>query len=259
MRLIHPRVPAVPEPAAESAGISSRDGGDLDLAGLAHAYAYPGGPWLRVNMVASADGATWLAGLSGGLSGKGDRKVFGVLRGLADVILAGAETVRSEGYGPARPRESWRALREGRPAAPVIAVVSGRLELDFTSPLFTEAEPGARTIVVTCGAAPADRRAQAARHADVIVAGDERVDLAAAVKALAERGLERVLCEGGARINGQLAAAGLIDELCLTVSPLLVGGGAVRVLDGPDVLTGLRLVHVLEEDGFLFTRYVRSS
>ncbi|GAA3128876.1 pyrimidine reductase family protein [Planomonospora alba] len=247
MRLIHPVPPSGPAP------------GDLDPAGLARLYAYPGGPWLRVNMVASADGGTWLAGLSGGLSGAGDRRVFGVLRGLCDVILAGAETVRSEGYGPARPRESWRALREGRPAAPAIAVLTRRLELDLDSPLFTEAEPGARTIVVTCEAAPADRRARAARHADVIVAGDGRVDLAAAVEALGERGLERVLCEGGARINGQLAAADLVDELCLTVSPMLVGGSAVRVLDGPDVLTRLRLAHVLEEDGFLFTRYVRSS
>ncbi|GGL26297.1 dihydrofolate reductase family protein [Planomonospora parontospora] len=243
MRLLHPAPPS---------------GTDAD-ADLALAYAYPGPRCVRVNMVASADGGIWLKGLSGGLSGTGDRRVFGVLRGLADVILAGAETVRSEGYGPARPRESWRALREGRPAAPAIAVVTRSLELDLDSPLFTEAEPGARTIVVTCGAAPADRRARAAGRADVIVAGDDRVDLAAALGQLAERGLGRVLCEGGARINGQLAAADLVDELCLTVSPMLVGGSAARVLDGPDVLTRLRLAHVLEEDGFLFTRYVRSS
>ncbi|MBG0818075.1 pyrimidine reductase family protein [Planomonospora sp. ID82291] len=241
MRLLHPAPPA-----------------DADV-DLALAYAYPGPRCVRVNMVASADGGIWLKGLSGGLSGAGDRRVFGVLRGLADVILAGAETVRSEGYGPARPRESWRALRAGRPAAPTIAVVTRGLELDLDSPLFTEAEPDARTIVVTCAAAPADRRARAARHADVIVAGDDRVDLAAAVGELGERGLGRILCEGGARINGQLAAADVIDELCLTVSPVLVGGSAARVLAGPDVLARLRLAHVLEEDGFLFTRYVRSS
>ncbi|WP_433240528.1 pyrimidine reductase family protein [Streptosporangium sp. CA-135522] len=238
MRLIHPTA-----------------SGDVDLA---RAYAYPDGRCVRVNMVASADGGTWLEGLSGGLSGKGDRRVFGVLRGLADVVMAGAATVRAEGYGPARPRESWRPLREGRSAAPPVAVVTRRLDLDLAAPLFTEAEPDARTIVVTCEAAPRERRAEAARHAEVIVAGHERVDLAAAVEELGRRGLERVLCEGGPKINAQLAAAGLVDELCLTLSPMLVGGDAARVLDGPASLTRLRLVHILEEEGFLFTRYIRS-
>ncbi|WP_068924833.1 pyrimidine reductase family protein [Planobispora rosea] len=241
MRLIHPVTAGEPAP-------------DPDLARL---YTYPEGPCLRVNMVASADGGTWLDGLSGGLSGRGDKRIFGVLRGLADVVMAGAATVRAEGYGPARPRESWRGLREGRPAAPPVAVVTRGLELDLSSPLFTEAEPDARTIVVTCGAAPAERRAEVARHADVIVAGDDRVDLAAAVRQLAVRGLGRVLCEGGATLNGQLAAAGLVDELCLTVSPMLVGGTSSRILDGPGALSRLRLAHVIEEQGFLFTRYVR--
>ncbi|MFJ2029844.1 pyrimidine reductase family protein [Streptosporangium sp. NPDC087985] len=237
MRLIHP-------------GSS----GDVDLA---QAYAYPDGPCVRLNMVASADGGAWLEGLSGGLSGKGDRRVFGVLRGLADVVVAGAETVRAEGYGPARPRESWRPLREGRPAAPPVAVVTRRLDLDLASPLFTEAEPDARTIVITCDAAPRERREEAARHAEVIVAGHERVDLTSAVEELGRRGLGRVLCEGGPNLNAQLAAAGLIDELCLTLSPTLIGGDAARVLNGPASLTRLRLAHVLEEEGFLFTRYVR--
>ncbi|MEV8632515.1 pyrimidine reductase family protein [Streptosporangium sp. NPDC051023] len=227
---------------------------DVDLA---RAYAYPEGRCVRLNMVASADGGTWLEGLSGGLSGSGDRRVFGVLRGQADVVLAGAATVRAEGYGPARPRESWRELRRGRSAAPPIAVLTRRLDLNLASPLFAEAEPDARTIVITCEAAPRDRREEAARHAEVIVAGGDRVDLAAALGELAARGLERVLCEGGPKINAQLAAADLVDELCLTVSPMLIGGDAARVLDGPGSLTRLRLAHVLEEDGFLFTKYVR--
>ncbi|GAB2454981.1 pyrimidine reductase family protein [Streptosporangium sandarakinum] len=245
MRLIHP-VPAS----------GPADDAEPDLAEL---YAYPGDRWLRVNMVASADGGTWLDGASGGLSGRGDRKVFGVLRGLADVVVTGAATVRAEGYGPARPRKSWAALRAGRTAVPPIAVVTASLELDLSGPLFTEAGPDARTIVVTCEAAPRDRRAEAARHAEVIVTGRDRVDLALAVKELGGRGLGRVLCEGGAKLNAQLAAAGLIDELCLTVSPLLIGGDAARVLDGPASLTRLRLAHVLEDEGFLLTRYVREG
>ncbi|WP_248965860.1 pyrimidine reductase family protein [Sphaerisporangium perillae] len=227
---------------------------DVDLA---DAYAYPRRDWLRLNMVAGADGGTWLKGVSEGLSGKGDRRVFGVLRGLADVVLAGAATVRTEAYGPARPRPSWRELREGRPLAPPIAVITRRLDLDLASPLFTEAEPYARTIVITTERAPKDRREEAARYADVIVAGDDRVDMALAVAALSERGLGRILCEGGPRINGQLAAAGLVDELCLTISPLLTGGDAARILNGPASSTPLNLSHVLEEEGFLFCKYTR--
>ncbi|MEV4895061.1 pyrimidine reductase family protein [Nonomuraea sp. NPDC055795] len=216
---------------------------------LVQAYAYPEGrPWLRVNMVASADGAAWLKGLSGGLSSKGDRRVFGVLRGLADVILAGAATVRTEGYGPAK-------RRPGRQVPPPIAVITRRLDLDLGSPLFTEAE--SPTIVITCEAAPADRRAAAGRQAEVILAGADRVDMPLAVQALRERGLDRILCEGGPRLNAQLAAADLIDELCLSVSPLLVGGTAARILNGESANVGLTLAQVLEEDGVLFNRYVR--
>ncbi|GGK72413.1 hypothetical protein Sme01_08190 [Sphaerisporangium melleum] len=233
--------------------------GPADEVDLAHAYAYPEQRWLRLNMVSGADGGAWLKGVSEGLSGKGDRRVFGVLRGLADVVLAGASTVRTEAYGPARPRPSWRELRVGRPAAPPIAVITRRLDLDLAGPLFTEAEPYARTIVITTERAPQDRRDEAARYADVIVAGDERVDLPLAVEALRERGLGRVLCEGGPRINGQLAAAGLVDELCLTISPLLTGGDAARILNGPPAHVPLRLAQVLEEDGYLFCRYIREQ
>lgn len=226
--------------------------GDVDLAA---AYAYPGERWLRLNMVASADGGIAVEGLSGGLSGEGDRRVFGVLRGLADVVLAGAATVRAEGYGPARPRASWGPLREGRPPAPPIAVISGRLALDLAAPLFTEAT--VPTIVITTESAPEALRRRAAEVADVVVAGGDRVDPARALAALRERGLGRVLCEGGPRINAQLAAAGLVDELCLTVSPALIGGQAARVLDGPASHTPLTLAHVLEQDGFLFCKYTR--
>lgn len=231
--------------------------GSADDVDLAEAYAYPCDAWLRLNMVAGADGGAWLKGVSEGLSGKGDRRVFGVLRGLADVVVAGAATVRTEGYGPARPRASWRELREGRPLVPPIAVITRRLDLDLASPLFTEAEPYARTIVITTERAPKDRRDEAARHAEVIVAGDDRVELSRAVEELRERGLGRMLCEGGPRVNAQLAAAGLVDELCLTISPLLAGGDAARILNGPASNVRLRLSHVLEEEGFLFCKYTR--
>ncbi|HEY9522208.1 MAG TPA: pyrimidine reductase family protein [Thermopolyspora sp.] len=223
------------------------------------AYAYPDGPWLRLNMVCSADGGAWLKGLSGGLSSEGDQHIFMTLRGLADVVLAGAATVRAEGYGPVKPRPSWDGLRVGRPPTPPLALVTRRLDLDLGSTLFTETEPYARTIVITTESAPRDRLDEAATKADVIIAGADRVDLTLALALLRERGHRRVLCEGGPRLNGQLTAAGLVDELCLTVNPMLVGGGASRILNGTSVHTRLDLVHVLEEDGFLFCRYVRKT
>ena len=197
-----------------------------DLAAL---YAYPAGldrAWVRANMIESADGAAEVNGLSGGLSGPADRQVFGVLRALADVVLVGAGTARDEKYQPARVRPGWAGLRDGRPAAPPIAVLTGGLDLDLAGPLLTGPAPDARTIVITGGMTPAGRRAAAAAHADVIVAGERQVDLAAAIAALAERGHRRILAEGGPRLLGQLAAAGLLDELCLTVSPVLTGGRA---------------------------------
>lgn len=241
--------------------------GDGDTVDLAAAYAYPPaleeapGRWLRANMVASVDGAATLKGLSGGLSTEEDRRLFHLLRGLADVVLVGAGTVRAEGYGPAKPREEWAALRTGRPPSPPIAVITRMLDMDLSGPMFTQAPPHARTIVVTTEAAPARRRAEAARHADIAIAGADRVELTTAVAALSGRGLRRILAEGGPRLLGQLAAAGLLDELCLTVSPVLVGGAAFRIMTGSTLPSPqqLRLMHVLESRGSLFCRYVRDK
>ncbi|MDA0634258.1 pyrimidine reductase family protein [Nonomuraea sp. MCN248] len=230
--------------------------GPEDDPDLVRAYAYPEGrPWLRLNMVVSADGAAWDQGLSGGLSGRADKRVFGVLRGLADVVLVGAATVRAEGYGPVKPRESWRVLRAGGPAAAPLAIVSRGLDLDFDAPLFREAV--SPTLVITCESAPEDRRKAAAAAGEVILAGGEEVDPRRAVAGLHARGLTRVLCEGGPRLNAQFAAAGLVDELCLSVSPLLLGGDAARILDGEPSRARLELRQVLEEEGVLFCRYVR--
>jgi riboflavin biosynthesis pyrimidine reductase len=235
-----------------------------DLPGL---YAYPAGSgaWVRAGMVASADGAASVDGQSGGLSGPPDRVVFGLLRSLADVILVGAATVAAEGYRPARVAPRWAPLRGGRPAAPPIAVLSGRLDLDLDGPLLAgQPTDGARTMVITAGSAPEARRAAVARRAEVIVAGRDRVDLPAAVAELAGRGLHRVLAEGGPHLLGQLAAAGRLDELCVTVSPVLAGGAAGRIIEGPPSLVpaapaALELASVLTEDGFLLCRYVRRA
>ena len=234
----------------------------VDLPGL---YAYPASDWLRANMVASADGAATLGGVTADLSSQADRDVFALLRALADVVLVGAGTARAEYYGPARTREAWRALRAGRTPTPPIAVITARLDLDPGSRLISAAPPHARTIVITTARAPADRRAELARHADVLVAGDETVDLKAAVSTLADRGHRRMLAEGGPHLLAQLLETGLLDELCLTIGPLMAGPGAPRIVTGPPG-TGpaatplpLTLAHVLEDDGFLFCRYTTNG
>ena len=232
---------------------------DTDLAAL---YAYPPGPWLRANMVSSADGAAHLDGMTRGLSSDADRHLFALLRTLADVIVVGAGTVRAERYAPVRQHELWPDLRSGRTPTPPIAVVTARLDLDPSSRLIASAPPSARTIVITTAQAPADRRAVLDGPAEIIVAGQETVDLKAAITALAERGHRRILTEGGPHLLGRITAAGLLDELCLTIGPVLAGPDASRILTGatsampPQPLT---LAHVLEDDGFLLCRYTRKG
>jgi riboflavin biosynthesis pyrimidine reductase len=233
-----------------------------DLPGL---YGYPDGRWLRANMVATADGAASLNGVTQGISSDTDRRVFALLRTLCDVILVGASTVREEKYKPARPQELWSHLRDGRPPTPPIAVVTGRLDLDPDSALITAAPAYARTIVITTASAPAARRDQLGRHAEIIIAGQDTVDLRTAVDALAERGHRRMLAEGGPHLLAQLVEAGLLDELCLTIGPQMAGPGADRIVAGAGTGSGLsgslplRLAHVLEDQGFLLCRYVRND
>jgi riboflavin biosynthesis pyrimidine reductase len=248
MRPLFPPIPPSAPHAAE----------DLDDAALAGMYGYPGQPWLRANMVMSADGAATLDDRSGGLSSKADRRLFALLRGLADVILAGAGTARAERYKPVRPREIWDGLRAGRSPTPPIAIVSRALDLDPDAPLFTEAPAQVITIVRACAASPASRREALARHADVVVAGHTVVDLKEAVATLHERALGRVLCEGGPHLLAELTKADLLDELDLTVSPLLTGPGADRITAGTRFPPRhLRLAHILEEESVLFCRYIR--
>ncbi|BBB00816.1 hypothetical protein RVR_7966 [Actinacidiphila reveromycinica] len=230
---------------------------------LVDAYAYPPreeGPYLRANMVSSLDGAATHDGASAPLSSPADMRIFGTLRALADVIVVGAGTVRQEGYRPGRARPSFaeRRAADGQPPAPAIAVLSRRLDLDFSAPLFTAALTP--TLVLTGTGADAGARAAAeAAGARVVTAGDgDGVDPVRVVRELAALGLSRLLHEGGPRVLAQFAAAGVVDELCLTLAPLTVGGGAPRIMDGPGVADPTRFapVSVLEEDGFLFTRYV---
>jgi riboflavin biosynthesis pyrimidine reductase len=202
-----------------------------------------------------------VAGESRGLSGPADRLVFHHLRGLADVVMVAAGTVRADRYGPARPTQETRARRRARGQAevPAICVVSRSLDLDWDSPLFQAA--ATPTIVVCPEDADPSRRAMADARCRLVAAGWGAADLGAAMATLHAEGVRLVLCEGGPGLIGQLAGSGLLDELFLTVSPLLVSGTAPRVLTGPglDPPLPLRLEAAAESDGFLFLRYLTAA
>jgi riboflavin-specific deaminase-like protein len=219
----------------------------------------PDRPWLRLDMVTSLDGAVADAeGRSGSLGGEGDWAVFLALRALADAVLVGAGTVRAEGYGPhrLRPGLAERRAADGRPGPAAIVVVSRSLELDTSAPLFTEAVTP--TVVLTCAAAPGDRQAAVRRAGRLVVAGDEDVDLAEGLARLRADGLVQLVCEGGPTLNRALLAAGLVDELDVTLAPALVQQGR----PGAQGLAGtlaervdLALVQVGQADDELFLRY----
>ncbi|MCX4514923.1 pyrimidine reductase family protein [Streptomyces sp. NBC_01619] len=252
----------VTDPADPEAARAATDR-EWGLDELADAYAYPAGegPWLRANMVSSLDGAAQHDGKSQQLSSDMDMRIFGTLRALADAVIVGAQTVRQEGYRPARAREAFaeRRAAAGQGPAPAIVVVTAGLDLDFSLPLFTS--PLVPTLILTGAAASPERVAAAEKSgAEVVIAGDgPGIDPARAVEALAGRGMRRLLTEGGPRLLGQFVASGVLDELCLTVSPTLTAGTAQRIAGGParTVPERFALASLLEEAGFLFTRYRR--
>ncbi|WP_372517651.1 pyrimidine reductase family protein [Frankia tisae] len=230
---------------------------------LDEAYAYPPAAgrtsYVRANFVSSADGAAEVGGRSGPLGGAADWRVFQLLRWLSDVVLVGAGTVRHENYGPVvvPPERRERRQAAGLAAVPPIAVVTATAGLDPGARLF-DAE--VRPVVLTCDAAPPARRQALAAVAEVVLCGDSTVDPAAALAALTDRGMTRVLTEGGPLLHAQLAGSGLLDELCLTVAPLLAGPGRMGIVEGPPwpEPATMRLTQVLIEDDNLFLRYLRS-
>jgi riboflavin biosynthesis pyrimidine reductase len=239
------------------------------VAALAHLYACPavsGRPWLRANMVTSADGAATLDGRSGGLSGPADRMVFTVLRSVADVILVGAGTARAERYRPVSAAGIWTALRPAGADLPGIAVVTASLDLD-ACPQLLACKPGSPTpILITterAAAADAARGGAVTGRAQVIVAGRQRVDVRQAVTALGGMGYRQILTEGGPGLLGQLTEADLLDEFCITISPVFADGPAGRVVaarpspPGAGAADRLTLAHLLADEDFLFCRYLR--
>lgn len=192
--------------------------------------ALPGTGWTVVGMVESVDGGTAVDGRSGGLGGAGDLAAFRALRSLADVVLVGAGTVRAEDYGPPVARAVAGRRARGQTDAPRLAVVTGTADLDPQARLF--ADPDRRPLVLTTRGADPARRTALEAVAEVLVLGDERVSPAAAVQALHERGLHRIVCEGGPRLNADLLDAEVVDELFLTIAPTLLGDVRRRLVGG---------------------------
>lgn len=218
-----------------------------------------GRPWVTTNMVASVDGAMTLSGRSGALGSDADREVFRALRSMADAVMAGAGTVRTERYGPVRLADDFAAARRARGQSPVptLVIVSNSGRLDHDLPLLDPdlVGDGPLPVVLTCAAGATPAGALGGR-VEVLVAGDTSVDLARGLTLLAERGIGVVVCEGGPQLNGALLAEGLLDELCLTTSPLLAGGAAGRIVASiEEQPVGLELAHLLEAGGALFARW----
>ncbi|SCL31402.1 Pyrimidine reductase, riboflavin biosynthesis [Micromonospora nigra] len=230
----------------------------LDDAALTARYGRADRPHLRVNFVTSVDGAVSVDGYSAGLSGQPDKRVFGLLRMLCDALVVAAGTLRHEGYRAVRLDERRRAWRRdhGLAEVPTLVVVSGSLDLDPAQAAFADAP--VRPVVLTRADTPAP--SGLAEVADVVRCGDGAVDLAAGLARLRERGHDQLLCEGGPRLFGALTAADLVDEVCLTVAPLLAGAGPGRITaGGASPVRHLPLRHVLAAaDGMLMLRYARA-
>jgi riboflavin biosynthesis pyrimidine reductase len=241
---------------------STRELDDGELPGL---YAYPerDGTWLRANFITSLDGGATADGSSGGMGGPGDRHIFNLLRELADVIVVGAGTVRVENYSGAHLGAAQRQRRQARDQSevPQLAIVTRSGRLDGDMPVFTRTE--VPPLVLTCAAAADKTRRLLGDLCEVLDCSGEDpadVDEAALLKALAARGMRRVLTEGGPTLLGAFIERDMLDELCLTIAPCLVGGLARRIATGPgQLLTRMRRAHTLsDDDGYLYTRYVRA-
>ena len=221
------------------------------------AYLDQADQFLRVGMVMSVDGsATDEQSWTDALGGAADLRVFRALRALADGILVGADTIRTGRVGPHRPAGALRERRAvlGRPRPAPIVVVSRSLRLDWSHRLFTEAE--SPTLIATCSAAPVKDIPQALRH-QVLVIGADHVDLPELVRTLrTERGMRHLLCEGGPRLAAGLINLRLVDELCLSIAPTLLGARPhTRLLGELDQRIELSLSNVYFDEGVVFLRY----
>jgi riboflavin-specific deaminase-like protein len=212
-------------------------------------------PLVAVNFAATVDGRATISGVSGPIGSAADTTMLARLRTRFDAVMIGAGTMRAERYGRLVPDQEQRERRErlGLPHDPLMVIVSGRLDLPWDAPLFTEG--GGRILVFTASDAEPPQTATSLR----IIRHEGFVDIPAALRHLRrERGIRALLCEGGPGLHGELEGGGLVDDLFLTIAPKLAGGDAPRIVEGDlPAVAGLELAWLLEEDGELFVRYRR--
>ncbi len=210
-------------------------------------------PFTAMNFVVTLDGRATIGGRSGPIGSHADTEMLQRLRTRFDAVMIGAGTMRAERYGRPVEDQAERERREqlGLPHDPLMVIVSGRLDLPWDAPLFTDG--GGRVLIFTASEAEPPQTAASLQ----VVRHEGRVDLAEALRHLrGERGVRSLLSEGGPHLYGEMQALGLVDELFLTMAPKLVGGEAPRIVEGelPSVAE-LDLAWLLEQDGELFARY----
>ncbi|MEO3939189.1 dihydrofolate reductase family protein [Dermatophilaceae bacterium Soc4.6] len=249
------------EPPAPTS-LRSDDGSDeLGQAALLHLYAAPhgAGGWLRANFATSLDGAvTGADGLSGTVNTDADHVVFELLRALSDAVVVGAGTVRAEGYPPlsvAAPLASARAAAGAAPDLPLV-VVTARGEVP---PTLRGATQGSVLLATTSAAYGLDEARELLGAQHVLECGATEVGHDRLVAQLHERGLTRLLAEGGPSLLSSLLQAGVVDELCLTLAPLVVGGGGPRITAGRGLSGDFTPRLLVEQDGTLMGRWVRAD
>lgn len=215
-----------------------------------------GRPRVAMNFAATVDGRATIGGLSGPIGSETDTAMLARLRTRFDAVMIGAGTMRAERYGRVvgDPGQRRRRERLGLSHDPLAVIVSGRLDLPWDAPMFSDG--GGRVLIFTASGEEPPATATPLE----VVRHEGRVDLAAALDHLrVERGVRALICEGGPRLHSQLQGAGLVDELFLTVAPKLTGAGPA-ILEGElPAVRDLELAWLLEQDGELFARYRRSG
>lgn len=246
-------------PLSSAAALGSRLG-DAHLAAL---YAVPAGEgrWLRANFATSVDGAaTGGDGRSGSVNTPADGVVFDLVRALSDVVVVGAGTARGEGYGPLSVSERWGPLRqsEGRAMDLPVVVVSTSLRLPARLTAAATERPGSVLLATHEGSPGLAAAREEYGGAQVLVCGRSGVDPAELLDQLAERGWTRVLTEGGPQLFGSFLEAGVVDELCLSLTPRILAGAGPRLTAAASRDDAFVPHSLVEQDGTLMGRWLRA-